>query len=203
MTTLGTSSTRMRTPQGMKVAPMSYAKLEPIAKDLRSLLPMVKFRGHERIDCWRVLEHVLPNAGFRYYIASESELKDIAAFTVPERGLVVVRADVYDGLFEEDVFSRSTIIHELTHIVLRHAATLHRGAVLGQHGFHEDSEWQAKALTAATMMPFDLCCSGRTAHEIAYICGTSVQSATYRLAQLTKAGHIKQPGTSGLFDTLP
>lgn len=40
MTTLGTAH-NARTPSGMKVAPMSYSKLEEIAEGLRALLPKV------------------------------------------------------------------------------------------------------------------------------------------------------------------
>ena len=187
MTTLGTAQ-RSRTPSGMKVAAMSYKKLEAVAEGIQPLLPTTA--GHAgslwKIDSIRLLEQTLPRAGYHYHIADDHELKECAAFTMPEHNLVVVRRDVYEGLFTDDLFSRSTVVHELSHIVLRHAVALHRGATLGQHQFCEDSEWQAKALTAAIMMPIPACQAAHSASELAYMCGTSVQAATYRIENLVK-----------------
>ncbi|WP_229293743.1 ImmA/IrrE family metallo-endopeptidase [Burkholderia pseudomallei] len=202
MTTLGTAARGARTPSGMKVAPTSYEKLERVADGLRPLLP--KFNGLGRssdaIDCLRVLEQTLPKAGFNYMYEDVAALQDCAAFTIPERNIVVLREDVYDGLFDDSPFSRSTVIHELSHIVLQHAVTLHRGATLGQHKFFEDSEWQAKALTAAIMMPVEACVAARSAHELAQMCGTSAQSAGYRLDNLINRGLVAPKPQKGLFD---
>jgi len=104
----------------MKVAPMSYRKLEQVADGIRRLLPTVKGPdgGPWKIDAWRVLEHTLPRTGYQYHVAGSDELNECAAFSVPERKLLVLHDDVYTGLFVEDVFSRSTVIYELSHIVL-------------------------------------------------------------------------------------
>ena len=84
--------------------------------------------------------------------------------------------------------------------MLEHAVTLQRGPI-GQHRFFEDSEWQAKALTAAIMMPLAVCRSVASAFDLAQLCGTSVQAATYRLDRLVKDGVIPAKVTSsGLFD---
>lgn len=202
MTTLGTAQ-HVRTPSGMRVAPMSYAKIEEVAENLRSLLPTVAGSGGSKwkIDSWRILEQTLPKAQFRYYVAESDELDDCAAFCVPENKLVVVRCDVYDGLFNDEAFSRSTVIHELSHIVLNHAVTLHRGAILGKHKFFEDSEWQAKALTAAVMMPIDACRAAHSSYELAQLCGTSTQAAKYRIEGLIKRGVLNEQRHKGsLFD---
>lgn len=198
MTTLGNGQ-QARTPSGMKVAPTSYAKLEKAANELRPALPRVRTGAHTqfKLDGWRILEQTLPKAGFQYSIAGKHELQDCAAFTIPEQGLIVIRDDVYSGLFEDAPFSHSTVVHELAHIALGHAITLHRGAVLGQHQFFEDSEWQAKALTAAIMMPVEACQQARSAQHLAEMCGTSEQSASYRLERLIKNGLV--PATRGLF----
>jgi hypothetical protein len=188
------------TPSGYKVAPMSYVKLEDVADRLRPLLPTVASSGGNRIDAWRTLEITLRKAGYEYRSEEIASLDDCAAFTIPERRLIVLREDVYDGVTEENVFSRSTVIHELSHIVLEHAVTLQRGPV-GQHRFFEDSEWQAKALTAAIMMPLSVCRSVASAFDLAQLCGTSVQAATYRLDRLVKEGIIPAKTAGfGLFD---
>lgn len=196
---LGNES-KSRTPSGYKVAPMSYVKLEDVAERLRPLLPTVAGSGGNRIDAWRTLEITLRKAGYEYRSEEIASLDDCAAFTIPERRLIVLREDVYDGVTEENVFSRSTVIHELSHIVLEHAVTLQRGPI-GQHRFCEDSEWQAKALTVAIMMPLSVCRSVASAFDLAQLCGTSVQAATYRLDRLVKDGIIPAKASgSGLFD---
>jgi hypothetical protein len=124
----------------LKVAPMSYKKLEAIADGVRPYLPTESRDGQRwSVNAQRILEDTLSRAGFAFHVADDTELQQCAAFAVPEENLVVVRQDVYDGLFTDDVFSRSTIVHELSHIVLRHAVTLHRGASVGAHEFYEDA----------------------------------------------------------------
>lgn len=195
MTTLGTSA-NAKTPTGMKVAPQSYKSLEVAAEQLRPILPLEQSASGPglRIDGWRLLEKTLPQAGYHYHVEEKHALEECAAFTIPERNLVVLRVDVYEGLFTGNVFSRSTVVHELAHIVLPHHVTLHRGATLGQHRFYEDSEWQAKAMTAAVMMPIEVCRQVGSAEELANLCGTSVQASRYRLERLQKDGLIPARG---------
>lgn len=179
-----------RTPTGYKVAPTSYAKLEGAAESLRPLLPVEQI-GSQVLCGWRILEQTLHRAGYEARVESNDVLADCAAFAIPAESLIVLRQDVYEGLFDDAVFSRSTVIHELSHIVLRHDVTLHRGARLGQHHFYEDSEWQAKALTAALMMPISVCQGASGPVELADICGTSIEAASYRLQRLQKERLIR------------
>mgnify|MGYP000877279659 CR=1 FL=1 len=188
MTTLYANG-RLDTPSGLKVAPQSYASLEQVAADLQKILPLARGERY-RLDCWKVLEQTLQKAGLQLKVVELEDLDECAAFTIPERGVVVFREDIYEMVLSEHVFGRSTVIHETSHIVLKHAVTLHRGAKLGEHRFCEDSEWQAKALTAATMMPLAACKNARSPEDLAEMCGTSVQAASYRLGRLTKDGLI-------------
>jgi hypothetical protein len=182
---------------------MSYKKLESVADGVRPYLPTTQSNDGQRwsVNAPRILEDTLPRAGFNFHIAEVDELQQCAAFAVPEQNLVVVRQDVYEGLFAGEVFSRSTIVHELSHIVLRHAVTLHRGAPVGTHEFYEDSEWQANALMAAIMMPVAACAAADSASQLAMMCGTSTQAATYRIDNLVKRKVIPEKDFNGrLFD---
>ncbi len=177
------------TPSGLKVAAQSYASLEQIARQLDGHLPLAPLEPY-KLDCVRILENTLIRAGFRLKVETTETLNDCAAFTIPEQSLIVFRDDIYDLLHKDHVYGRSTVIHELSHSVLQHAVTLHRGAVLGQHRFCEDSEWQAKALTAAIMMPIAACRVAISAEHLAWLCGTSVTASTYRLDRLKRDGLI-------------
>lgn len=190
MTTLCTSDSP-KTPTGFRVAPTSYAKLESAAESLFAVLP--KSTGERyKVDGWRTLEKTLHSAGYSYRIAERGDLADCAAFTVPAHKLIVLREDIYEGLFAGNPFSLSTVVHETSHIALNHAETFHRGHQNGNHRFCEDSEWQAKALTAATQMPLLACREARgSALALAGLCGTSVQAATIRLKSLRERGVLK------------
>jgi hypothetical protein len=170
------------------VAPTSYEKLESASIELRAALPLV--RGERfKLDGWRILERDLPRAGYTYHVVGTAELLECAAFTIPARHLVVLREDIYDGLFEGNNFSLSTVVHEIAHIALDHAETFHRGPQEGNHRFCEDSEWQAKALTAAIQMPIEACREvAGSPTRLAHLCGTSFQAATYRLSKLKERG---------------
>lgn len=181
MTPLTTRSDRK--PTGYKVAPQSYESLEQAAKALWPLLPKERNEPY-RISGWRLLEQTLPRAGFTVRVADSDVMAGCAAFTIPDDGLVVIDTKVYEGLFNNSVFSLSTVVHETCHIVLRHHVTLHRGSPAGAHRHFEDSEWQAKAMTAAVMMPKDLCSEVRNANVLAAMCHTSHEAATYRLERL-------------------
>ncbi|WXL27734.1 ImmA/IrrE family metallo-endopeptidase [Ectopseudomonas mendocina] len=189
MTTLLTS-VGPKSPSGLKVKAQSYASLEEVADGIRGALPLQQGQPFN-LDCKRILEKTLPQAGFNYKIVESVDLDECAAFTIPEMELVVFREDIYEMLQRDNVFGRSTVVHEMAHIVLKHAVTLSRGAQLGKHKFYEDSEWQAKALTAAIMMPIQACreAAGKPA-VLAEMCGTSVQSATFRLDNLVRNGRV-------------
>lgn len=189
MTTLLRSG-RLATPTGYKVRASNYNELEHIANELIPMLPKLPGERH-RIDCRKVLEKTLPQAGFYIHVSELENMPDCAAFTIPDDDLVVFREDIYDLVQNDNVYGRSTVIHEMAHIVLKHAATLHRGAPVGRHRYYEDSEWQAKALTAAVMMPIKACRMINSASALARACGTSVQAATYRLDRLVEIGLIQ------------
>lgn len=128
-------------------------------------------------------------ADYQLHIVDERELTETAAFTIPEKGLLVIRSDVYDGLSEDDAFARYTVVHEFSQIVLNHAITLHRGEILGNHEWWEDSEWQANNLAAEILMPVEVIKDlGAKPILIQSECGVSSRAATNRIENLRKEG---------------
>lgn len=176
---------KFTTPSGFKVRSESYKSLEAAANTLRPKLPVLH-GSRFKLDCKRIFEETLPQAGYQYRTIEVADADECAAFTIPSENIVVLRIDVYDKLQDEQVYGRSTVVHELSHLALQHHLTLHRGAILGAHEHFQDSEWQAKALTAALMMPLEAAKTACSPQELADICGTSVQAATYRIETLVK-----------------
>jgi hypothetical protein len=184
MTTLVTNGI-FRSPTGMKVMPQSYLKLEAIASELRPSLPLVT--GEQfMLDCEAIFERTLPAAGYQYRVDEINEVGECAGYTIPDLRVVALRADVYEKLQQGNVYGRSTVVHEFSHIALRHHLTLYRGVAIDKHEFYEDSEWQAKATTAAIMMPLAAARDARSPVDFAEMCGTSVTAATFRIKTLVK-----------------
>lgn len=182
-----------RKPCGYKVAPRNKKQLREVASDCLGLLRTEGcFKaGPAFLDASHLLENLLFRANYNLHIVEEGELSETAAFTIPEKGLLVMRSDVYDGLSRDDAFARYTVVHEFSHIVLDHAVTLHRGEQLGNHAWWEDSEWQANNLAAEILMPVDVvreleCRPILIQSE----CGVSSRAANNRIANLQKEGLI-------------
>lgn len=178
-------------PSGYRVRGQSYKSLELLAEKFRMLLPKEKGNA-ESIDCSKLIRQIFEKKlDYGFFVAEEEKIKELAAFVVPDEKLLVMRSDIYEKLEGGHPFGRSTAVHELSHTLLNHSAVLCRGR-LEQHQFYEDSEWQAKALTAAIMMPLKTCQRLDDPSDIADLCGTSVQAATYRLEKLRNVNFYKR-----------
>jgi len=181
--------TTAKSPCGYKVAGKKRTELRQLSDQFRSLLEAQGCykKGPYFLDAIHLLENVLFRAGYVVHPISDTELTETAAFTIPEKGLIVLRESLYHDLFDHDPFARYTVVHEFSHIALEHAVSLHRGAVLGQHQWYEDSEWQANNLTAEIMMPLSvvraLDCKPLL---IASECGVSSKAVHFRLENLRK-----------------
>jgi hypothetical protein len=188
-----------RRPKGYRVAPTSFLALEDLADELRPILP--KYPGTDwKIDAGRVLEGTLQKKRFKFgfHVEDPVKLRHHAAFVWAGGRMVVLRQDVYDGLSVDSVFSRSTVVHEFSHIALDHPSTAQDGPI-GAHEFYEDSEWQANSLMAAIMMPLDAVESCATLDELCSLCGTSLQASEIRAKNLVKkklldADHFNHKG---------
>lgn len=188
-------------PKGYKVAPKSKLQLRKIANEICVLLRDLGCYEGDFINVNYLLECVLQNAGYNYHIVEDNELQNTAAFTIPDEKLIVLRNSIYKKLAVDDPFSRYTVIHEFSHIILNHSVTLHRNAILGTHAWYEDSEWQANNLAAEVLMPVDIIQKYDGIPMLLMdACGVSSQAITYRLSNLEKEGipihcssHEKRP----------
>ncbi|ACR27582.1 MULTISPECIES: ImmA/IrrE family metallo-endopeptidase [Burkholderia] len=178
-------------PRGYKVAGANSLQLRKTAE---TLIPFLQKegcfqRGEYFLDANHLLENVLQRAGYNYHVAEDAELTDTAAFTIPEEHLIVIKQEVYDGLARDDPFSRFTVVHEFSHIYLKHSVTLHRNATLGNHEWWEDSEWQANNLAAELMIPMGAVNQyGQQPLLLMAECGVSAPSVAHRLDNVAKRG---------------
>ncbi len=184
---------RPRGPNGYKVAPRNRLQLRATAQEL---LPLLREHGcfdteygPDFLDASFLLENILHRAGYSFHVDDSGKLKETAAFAVPDKKLIVIRQDIYENLERHDSFARYTVVHEFAHIYLEHAVSLHRGAILGEHKWWEDSEWQANNLAAEMLMPVDAVKRlGGKPLLLQSDCGVSSRAATYRIDTLLKEG---------------
>ena len=175
-------------PRGYKVEPQNKRLLESEAAQLYELLEKNGFANDGWVDALSILEHVFPVLGLQLDVREKEELKDVAAYVSPSEKLIVIRADIYDDLHNEDGRARFTVLHELSHMILGHHLTLHRDAEVGTHRHFEDSEWQADYLGAATLMPLSVV--KRYLNNpigLAKHCGCSYTAAEIRIANVKKS----------------
>lgn len=182
-----------RKPQGYKVAPRQKKELAFIAVNVRTHLEglgLIKNNGHY-VDAVGILENICPRIGYQPHPVEDNLLPQTPAFVIPDQGLIIIKNSVYENLFEGDAFARTTVVHEFAHLILRHSLTLHRGAVLGEHEWYEDSEWQANQLMAELLMPVEIVQAlGCNPTAIANACGVGVSAAMFRINKLRKDKRI-------------
>lgn len=139
---------------GMKMPPCSRRNLRAIAANVHKAL---RYDGTSPFPVVEVVELVLPKLvpGFEFQVISKTEMGDDHGRTYPDKRLMYIREDVYEGACRGNGRDRFTIGHELSHQLLHEGidVTLARSDL--RHETYEDSEWQADALSGELLMPFD------------------------------------------------
>lgn len=179
-------------PRGVKVPPLSIAKIRKVALGFRTMLEA----NEDYLNVVDLLEHKLFQLGVDYHYCEAHELgRDIAARANPATGDILIREDVYRLACDGDGMARFTLAHELGHL------TLHRPDLIGyarnlpeasNHRAYEDSEWQADCFAAEILMPAGVIIQERLSSlEIQRRFGVSAMAADYRIDNLRRHGSIK------------
>lgn len=112
-------------------------------------------------------------------IVEDNELpKKEHAVTDINNKIIRIKESVYDGACAGSGRDRMTIMHEFAHYFLLVKNSFEVTQVHGKKtvAAYRDPEWQAKALAAELMIPYDLTKS-MSANEIVKECGVSFDSA--------------------------
>lgn len=166
--------------QMYRAAPLSRADIRRFALALRKKL------GLEDCLCIpvvEIVENVLPELFKDYtFIVEECEVMgDMHGLTNPETMTIKIRQDVYDRACQGMGRDRSTIAHELAHLLM------HNGVALGlarvEPGIkippYCDPEWQASAFAGEFLMAQHLI-KTMEAEDIMEKCLVSYQAAAYQ-----------------------
>jgi hypothetical protein len=138
--------------RGMRVAAKDVAEIRSIATRARELLGLAG-RPIEMVD---LLENRLRKHGIHYHIVSQAKIPGDAARAVPERGLILLTHEAYDGIHDGDPDCVLLVPHELGHFALGHLATFARANYRQPHRVDEDSEIQADQFSHEFVMPPDV-----------------------------------------------
>lgn len=164
---------------GMKVPPCSRMNLRAIAANIHKAL---RYDGASPFPVVKVVELVLPKLipDFEFQVVSKAVLGEEHGRTYPDKHLMYIREDVYEGACIGCGRDRFTIAHELSHQLLHEGIDVSLARSDSQHKTYEDSEWQANALAGELLMPFDNI-HELTAEQIANIYQVSLAAARTQL----------------------
>ena len=163
---------------GISVPPLSRKDIRNIANLLRSELgikdpffPVVQF-----------LEFGMPKLvnGFTYEVLSISEMGENHGATFPERNLIQIREDVYEGAIANKGRDRFTIAHEFGHFFLHSEIPVHARRLSNSRPQkpYLDSEWQADCFAGELLIPYELKERNLSVDEVQYLCRVSLEAAS-------------------------
>ena len=136
-------------PRGIRVAPKNLDEVRAIARRARVALGIV---GHP-IDMVDLLENRLRRIAIHFHVVERSVIPREAARAIPEKGLILITEEAYNGIHDEDPKHELLVPHEFAHFALRHAVTFARATLLDPHSLFEDSEVQADQFSHEFVMP--------------------------------------------------
>ena len=166
-------------PQGIKVPSLSRKDIQEITRRVRASIdwdkpwfPVVQF-----------LEFGLPKLfpGFLYEVLPRSCMGENHGATFPEKNLIQIREDVYEGADSGNGRDRLTVCHEIGHFFLHRdlPAWTKRISRNNAHKTFEDSEWQADCFAGELLMPYELKEKNPSVSELQALCGVSQAAARF------------------------
>lgn len=171
---------------GIPVSPRSRDDIQSLTNLIRSELDIKDFY----FPITQFLEFGMPILfeDFSYEILSLSEMGDNHGATFPEKNLIQIREDVYEGALSGKGRDRFTIAHELGHFFLHSEIPLHARKFSSQRPrkTYCDSEWQADCFAGELLVPVSLSHRNLSEFELSDLCGVSLDAASCQLRSWSK-----------------
>lgn len=170
--------------------PMSRSDLRAYALDIRRELSMEN-EMYLPIEClFEIMPSVFESDGFWTHVVEDDELEpSIHALYIPEENCIRVKNTVYERACAGYGRDRMTLAHEIGHYLLVGASKIEFHRSYGEQVRpYEDPEWQAKCFAGELLIPAHLVAQKGpfTPHEIATLCGVSVEAAKYQLSKINE-----------------
>ena len=179
---------------GMRVPATTRKKLRATAAHLRKSFGIAT----ERFPIEQVVDVGLSAAfdgQYTFAVLGQNEMGNDHGLTDPDRKIMLIREDVYDGACLGSGRDRFTLAHELGHFVLHGNTYLARSlpSAVGSrhHEKYEDSEWQADTFAAELLMPVAMVQACSSPAELMERAGVSRAAAETRFKVLRNEGLIR------------
>jgi hypothetical protein len=155
------------------IAVMANLVRESFGVDKRPFFPVM--------EVYELLDLLYENASFESL--ETHEMGEDHGRTYPDRNLIHLRRDVYDGAGEHHPRDRFTMCHELGHLILHRNVALSRIDPLKPPKIFRNSEWQADTFASHLLMPQGLLERYTTVESVMEAFGVSSQAAAARLSK--------------------
>lgn len=165
---------------GFIVPPRRKDDIYKIATDIRNCFGQITSKeGRLQIDVvYEVMPDLLP--GFQLEVCEQSEMGQDHGRTYPDKKLILLRRDVYDGMCRGQGRDRFTGAHELGHLFLHQNIGFARAMADGGAKIYCGSEWQANTFASALLIDEANLARCKSVTEVAQRFGVSLQAATVR-----------------------
>ncbi len=166
-----------------KVVGLSRNDIASFAKEIRKILGI---ENSLYVNLLKLIEIVLPQIDpeFDYEIIDEKSMADMG-LTLPEKHIMLIREDTYNGAVHGNKRDRFTLAHEIGHYLLHDIQSISLARKDENVPSYQDPEWQANAFAAEFLMCRSLV-AGMSQAEISEACGVSMESVGYHLKKIKK-----------------
>jgi len=163
---------------GIKVPPRSTKEIYGIAEKVRSVFQL---NGpYVPIDnIYEVMPDLL--TGFNYEILSKEEMGDDEGVTYPNKKLIHIREDVYEGACSGSGRDRFTMAHELGHLFLHTNVQFSRLNPAAPTKIYMDSEWQADTFASGFLIDATYLAKCYSIQDVVSMFGITKSAANCRL----------------------
>lgn len=163
---------------GSVAKPVSILQLRELAYDFRKVLGL---EDQLYFPVVQLVEWLLPRlSDFDFEILSKEEMPQTYAFTVPDKGIIYIREDVYDGACDDQGRARFTIVHELAHLIFHTKDNIVFARSDMKVPAYSDPEWQANTFAAELLIPKHLV-EGLSIDEVIDKCNVSRSCAEIQM----------------------
>ena len=168
---------------GVIVPPRSTKNIYTIAETIRSAFSKVmKLPLCVPID--RIYE-VLPELieGFSFEIVTRAKIGDDHGLTYPDKQIIRIREDIYDGACRGNRRDRFTMAHELGHLFLHRGVRFARSPHNTTVPIYMNSEWQADTFASGFLVDEGFLRRCESVEEVADTFGVSIAAAKCRFSK--------------------
>lgn len=167
---------------GAVVPALSKVKIAAQAAAVRSFWSIENLTFFPIVKIYSGLEMMVDGASFEVF--EEEEMGEDHGLTYPDRKLIQLRNDVYEGACRGLPRDRFTLCHELGHLLMHKNMAMARVDPDQPPPIYRNSEWQADMFASYLLMPANLLRRFRNIADVTSEFGVSTEAALARRAEL-------------------